>query len=149
MTGVPTHAGRRLRGLATVVAIVLLLAGGVWGNDDNFPFGPMRMYSTTSAPTGRVQVIRFEGVTERGRTIDIRAESIASSFAMRRAEIVGQLDRFRSDPGLLRHLVTAYERISADAPRLVELRLVIGVHTLRNHRSVSYSEDIVALWSRS
>jgi hypothetical protein len=145
MTGVLTAAGRRVRGLATAIVIALLLAGGLWGDDDHFPFGPMRMYSTTNAPSGRVQVIRFEGVTEDGQTVDITT----GSFAMRPAEIDGQMDRFRSDPGLLRHLVTAYERISGDEIRLVELRLVIGVHTLRNRRSVSYSEDVVARWSRS
>jgi hypothetical protein len=84
-------------------------------------------------------------VTETGQTVDVNT----GSFGMRPAEIDGQMDRFRSDPGLLRHLVTAYERISEDEARLVELRLVIGIHRLRNRKSVSYSEDVVARWSRS
>jgi hypothetical protein len=136
---------RRVRGIAFAGVIVLLLAGSLWGDDDHFPFGPMRMYSTTNAPSGRVQVIRFEGVTETGRTIDIST----GSFGMRPAEIDGQMDRFRSDPRLLRHLVTAYESISGTETRLDELRLVIGIHRLRDRRSVSYSEDVVARWERS
>lgn len=140
-----TTGGRRARGVAAAIVIAVLLAGGLWGDDDHFPFGPMRMYSTTNAPSGRVQVIRFEGVTETGQSVDIST----GSFGMRPAEIDGQMDRFRADPGLLRHLVTAYESISEGEPRLVELRLLIGVHTLRNRKSVSYSEDVVARWSRS
>jgi hypothetical protein len=140
-----TAGGRRARGVAAAIVIAVLLAGGLWGDDDHFPFGPMRMYSTTNAPSGRVQVIRFEGVTGTGRTVDIST----GSFGMRPAEIDGQMDRFRADPGMLRHLVTAYESISEGEPRLVELRLLIGVHTLRNRKSVSYSEDVVARWSRS
>jgi hypothetical protein len=76
-------------------------------------------------------------------------EISTGSFGMRPAEIDGQMDRFRADPGMLRHLVTAYESISEGEPRLVELRLLIGVHTLRNRKSVSYSEDVIARWSRS
>lgn len=140
-----TAGGRRARAAATAIVIGVLLAGGLWGDDDHFPFGPMRMYSTTNAPSGRVHVIRFEGVTETGQSVDIST----GSFGMRPAEIDGQMDRFRADPGLLRHLVTAYESISEGEPRLVELRLLIGVHTLRNRKSVSYSEDVVARWSRS
>jgi hypothetical protein len=145
MTRALSAGGRRTRALATAAVIALLIAGGIWGDDDHFPFGPMRMYSTTNAPSGRVQVIRFEGVTEDGQTVEIKT----ASFAMRPAEIDGQMDRFRSDPSLLRHLITAYERISPDEAPLVELRLIIGVHTLRDRRSVSYSEDVVARWSES
>jgi hypothetical protein len=145
MNGALAPGAKGLRAVAPAIVIALLLAGALWGDDDHFPFGPMRMYSTTNAPSGRVQVIRFEGVTQDGQTVDVST----GSFGMRPAEIDGQMDRFRSDPGLLRHLVTAYERISKDEARLVELRLVIGVHRLRNRRSVSYSEDVVARWSRS
>ncbi|MGH2787903.1 MAG: hypothetical protein ACRDJV_08325 [Actinomycetota bacterium] len=139
-----TIRDQRVRAIAGACVLVLLLSGGLWGDDDHFPFGPMRMYSTTNAPSGRVRVIRFEGVTEDGRTIPIST----ASFGMRPAEIDGQMDRLRGDPELLRHLVTAYERISGRQPRLDELRLILGIHNLRERRSVSYSEVVVAGWSR-
>ena len=79
--------------LAAVTA-VLLLAGTFWGQDDDFPFGPFRMYSTAPDPTpwrnpgrgGHVsgRVVRF---TERNGGI-------------RRAEIEGQQQESVADrPG--------------------------------------------------
>ncbi len=43
--------GRAVRTVATLAVAVLLTAGTVWGNDDEFPFGPFRMFST-STPAG-------------------------------------------------------------------------------------------------
>ena len=37
-----------------IVVLGLLLAGTVWGDDDAFPFGPFRMYSTRNDPNAPV-----------------------------------------------------------------------------------------------
>ena len=140
-----TGRGRIVRMSATLMAAALLLAGAVWGDDDHFPFGPFRMYSTANKPSGTVKVVRFEGVTEQGKTITIST----ASFGLRPAEVDGQRARFRADPGLLRHLVTAYEKFNPDEPLLVELRLLSGEHQLRNWRPVSYREETLAEWRRS
>jgi hypothetical protein len=140
-----TERARRARRAATVLVAALLLAGTFWGDDDHFPFGPFRMYSTTNEPSGTVKVIRFEGLTAEGATVTLRT----GAFGLRPAEVDGQRSRFRQDPGLLRHLVTAYERFNPGEPQLVELRLLSGEHQLRNWRPVSYREETLAVWRRS
>jgi hypothetical protein len=135
---------RLVRTGVTAALVTLLLIGTLFGGDDHFPFGPMRMYSTTSAPTGPVRVVSFEGVTDEGKTIRYHPEMLG----IRPAEIEGQMDRLRSDPGLLRHLATAHERMSGGETRLVALRLIIGTHSLQQRKAVSYDEEVVATWSR-
>jgi hypothetical protein len=137
-----TGRGIRARAFATALVLVLLLAGSLWGDDDHFPFGPMRMFSTTAARSGRVTTVKFEGVTPEGATVSLDAEA----FGLRPAEIHGQLDRLRAHPELLRHLVTAFQRFNPAEPRLVELRLVVGLHDLRDRRAISYREDVIARW---
>lgn len=135
---------RLLRTGATATLVTLLVVGTLWGEDDHFPFGPMRMYSTTTAPAGTVRVVSFEVVTDEGKTFRYHPEMLG----IRPAEIEGQMDRLRGDPDLLRHLATAHERISGSETRLVALRLIVGTHRLQGRKAASYDEEIVASWSR-
>lgn len=139
-----THRTRIVRLLATLLVLVALLAGTAWGDDDHFPFGPFRMYSTTNDLNGTVNAIRFRAVNEDGERIEPRSQD----FGMRPAEINGQVARFRRDPSLLRHLAQAYLRVHRDRSPLVEIELWYGLHQLREGRPVSYSEEEVAVWRR-
>ena len=78
--------GRRVRVVATLITGVLLLAGTLWGTDDDFPFGPFRMYSTAPDPNGAARDTRVEGVDADGRTVAITE----GNSGIRRAEIEGQ-----------------------------------------------------------
>ena len=133
-----------MRMAATAVVLALVVLGSVVGDDDNWPFGPFRMYSTTTRPGGTVTLPFFEAVTEGGRTVELTTDDVG----LRRAEILGQMDRLRADPELLGDLATAHARLHPDAPRLRELRLMTGVHRLKQGRSVSFDEEVVASWRR-
>ena len=133
-----------MRMAATAVVLALVVLGSVVGDDDNWPFGPFRMYSTTTRSGGTVTLPFFEAVTEGGRTVELTTDDVG----LRRAEVLGQMDRLRADPELLGDLATAHARLHPDAPRLRELRLMTGVHRLKQGRSVSFDEEVVASWRR-
>lgn len=139
-----TKRARNVRLAATALVIGLLLLGTFKGDDDHFPFGPFRMYSTTNELNGIVNAIRFQARDQAGEMLEPRAQD----FGLRPAEINGQVARFRADPELLGHLASVYERIHPDRPPLVEIQLRYGLHQLENGRPVAYSEEEVATWVR-
>lgn len=137
-----TPLGRRARTVGVIVVLAALIAGTAWGDDDHFPFGPFRMYSTTNALDDVVNTVKLEGVDTTGATIAVRTQDLG----LRPAEVNGQVARFRRDPSLLAHLAASYSRANPDRPRLVELTLKHGLWQLENGEPVSYSEEEVATW---
>ena len=140
-----SDAGRRVRVAVTLLLAVLTLAGTAVGQDDDFPFGPFRMYSTRDAPDGTVVSTRVEAVDTAGRTrvVDER------STGLKRAEVEGQAQRFRADPALLGALAAAHRRLRPDEPAFVEVRVVEQVYELRDSRPTGReSERVVARWQR-
>lgn len=138
-------AGRRVRLALTLLLAVLTLAGTAVGQDDDFPFGPFRMYATRDDPDGTVVSTRVEAVDASGRvrTVD------ESSTGLRRAEVEGQVGRFRADPDLLGALSRAHARLRPAEPPLVEVRVVERVYELRDSRPTGVeSERVVARWQR-
>ncbi|HVE62209.1 MAG TPA: hypothetical protein VNB94_00200 [Mycobacteriales bacterium] len=135
---------RRLRTAAAAAVLGLTLAGTAVGQDDHFPFGPFRMFSTKTPRDGIVKVSLVRAVTVDGR--DVRVPM--GSFGLRRAEFEGQLDRFAVDPSLLGSLVVARERAAPDAPRLREVTLLKARWVLSDGRRVGYVEEPVAIWRR-
>ena len=134
--------GRNVRLAATAVVLALVLAGSVWGEDDHWPFGPFRMYSTTTRLDGRVIVPSFRALTEQGRTLELSTDDVG----LRRAEVLGQLDRLRSRPELLRLLAVAHARLHPGTPRLRSLSLVAGVHRLERGRPAGFHERVLVTW---
>jgi hypothetical protein len=130
-----TATGRRVRLAATAVVLVLLLAGSVWGEDDHFPFGPFRMYSTSGRPDGVVRTPALVGVID-GDAFRIDPQSLG----VRRAELEGHLNRFRT-PGILPALAAEYEEETGRA--LDELRLVTVRRPLRDSRPTGESESTI------
>ena len=108
-----------LRGLAMAAVIIGLFAGTFWGDDDNFPFGPFRMFSTTNQLDGHVDSAEVWGVTESGEEILLQWEWIG----LRRAEIEGQMPRFAEDPEALRFVADAYHRFNPKGEELVGVKL--------------------------
>jgi hypothetical protein len=100
----------KLRLAIGAVALVAVLVGTVRGQDDDFPVGPFRMYATAAKPTGTVRVAELIGVRPDGTRVVLQAHDVG----LRRAELEGQLPRFRKDPELLAALAT---------PAYVEIRL--------------------------
>lgn len=139
-----TRTGRTARLAGTAIVLGLLLIGTFWGDDDHFPFGPFRMYSTTNELNGTVNAIRFRAVNAEGDAIEPRSQH----FGLRPAEINGQVARIRRDPALLANLAETYQRLHPDRPPLVEIQLRYGLHQLSNGRPIAYTEEEVATWAR-
>jgi len=138
-----TTAGRKIRLLVTLLCGMTLLAGTVWGRDDHFPFGPFRMYSTSSPPDAPAPDTRVEGIDTTGTVVPLDQHNTG----IRRAEIEGQRDRYVADPGRLRGVADAYATRNPAASVLVEVRIVIRWHGVRNGRPTGRSTDeTVARW---
>lgn len=134
-----------MRLAGTVAVLVLLLAGTAWGQDDHFPFGPFKMYSRATKTTGRITWPRLEGRDATGRVHDISAGDVG----LRRAELEGQLPRFRRDPELLGALATAWANRHPDRPALVEVRLLARSQRIVDSKRVGKpTERLVLQWRR-
>ncbi|WP_326556040.1 hypothetical protein [Micromonospora sp. NBC_01796] len=132
-----TARGRLVRVVVTLVGAGLLLAGTLVGSDDNFPFGPFRMYATTDrldAPVAEALVLARDAagdefvLTER-------------ETGIRRAEIEGQLSRFAADPTRLNLVVDAYHRRNPDRPALDTVSIVIRRHAMTGGRPTGVDTD--------
>jgi hypothetical protein len=138
-----TARGRAVRVLVTVLGAALLLAGTLWGQDDHFPFGPFRMYATSSDPDQPAPDTRVEGVDAAG-AVEVLTER---NSGIRRAEIEGQQGRYAAEPALLAEVAQAYADRNPGAADLVEVRIVIRWHGIRDSRPTGdYVDETVVRW---
>jgi hypothetical protein len=115
-----TAAGRRVRLTAVAIVLALLLAGSLWGDDDEFPFGPFRMYSTRNDPNAPVISTRVVGVTAAGQEVRLSGGQVG----LRRAELEGQVSRIREHPELLGLLAESFADAHPSAPDLEAVQMV-------------------------
>lgn len=140
-----SQAGRRARTGLTLAVAALVLAGTFVGQDDDFPFGPFRMYSTRDDPDGTVISTRVEAVDTGGtlRVVDER------STGLKRAEVEGQVRRFVADPALLGALSRAHDRLRPDELPYAEVRVVELAYELEDSRPTGeQTERVVVRWVR-
>ncbi|MEH1015523.1 hypothetical protein V6U90_20710 [Micromonospora sp. CPCC 206060] len=138
-----TTRGRAVRLVATAVGAALLLAGTFWGTDDHFPFGPFRMYSTSNPANQPAPDTRVEGVDRAGSVVALDERRTG----IRRAEIEGQQDRYAAEPELLREVAEAYAERNPAAPALVEVRVVVRWHGIRDGRPTGrFHDETVVSW---
>lgn len=128
-----TRRGRRLR-LGTALGLcAALLAGTLWGQDDEFPVGPFRMYSTRQRLDGRVSWYEVRVVTPAGEEVMLGT----TRLGLRRAEVEGQLPRLLDEPELLCLLADAAD-VDFD---VVEVRLVKRSRPLQDGRPTGETID--------
>ncbi|GAB3946538.1 hypothetical protein [Micromonospora vulcania] len=141
-----TARGRTTRLGATALGIVLLLVGTLWGSDDDFPFGPFRMYATSNPPNAPAPDTRVEGVNSAGDVIDLDQDATG----IRRAEVEGQQGRYAADPTLLAEIADAYAERHPAAAALVEVRIVIRWQGIRAGRPTGrHTDETVVRWQAS
>ena len=128
--------------VAVALGVLIALAfGTAWGDDDNFPFGPFRMYSVRNDPNGTVKETRIRGISSDGRELRIPFRA----FGLRRPEVDRQLWWFADDDWLAGILVQAYEN-RGGRPPLRELKIVREVHQLENGRPAGSLETTLGVW---
>lgn len=141
-----TGRGRATRVWVAAIGLGVLLVGTVWGQDDHFPFGPFRMYSTSNPPNAPAPDTRVEGVDSTGTLIALDQ----GSTGIRRAEIEGQQARYAADPTLLRQLADAYARRHPEAPAMVEVRIVIRWYGITAGRPTGkFTDETIVSWRAS
>ena len=132
--------GRRARLAAAGVVLALLLAGAVWGDDSEFPFGPFRMYATRADPDAPVISTRVVGITAAGAEVRLSGGEVG----LRRAEFEGQLPRLEAQPELLGLLADSYEVGHPDAPDLLRVEVVQRRFELADgERTGAYTDDVL------
>src|SRR5215216_726816 len=122
--------GRLARVIVTLVGAALLLAGTAWGSDDDFPFGPFRMFAGVNGPNEDAPDPRVEGLDATGALAPLTERNTG----IRRAEIEALQEQYVRDPALLSDVAEAYARHNPLAPRVVEVRLVMRWHEIRGSR---------------
>src|SRR5919112_2211646 len=138
--------GRTIRVAVTLAGVVLLLLGTFRGQDDHFPFGPFRMYSTAPDPDADAPDTRVEGVDTGGRTVVLTE----ANSGLRRAEIEGQQQAYVADPARLAQVARAYAEKSPGAAPLTEVRIVIRWAGVEDSRPTGTTRDqVIARWSAS
>ncbi|WP_202637865.1 hypothetical protein [Bailinhaonella thermotolerans] len=149
----PASPARALPGRAKAVRLALtavcaggLVAGTFWWDDHMFPFGPFRMYSTSTPATGNIHMVQLDALMPDGtwRRVPLDAPLVG----VNRAEVEGQIPRFKANPGLVSHLVLAHDRLRPHEPRWAGARLRMQYLKLRDRRFVGTEEHPIAEWRR-
>jgi len=140
----PSPLGRRLRIGVTLAATALTLWGTMWGQDDAFPFGPFRMFATADQLNAPINDTRFELRDASGAKVVLTEVNTG----IRRAEIEGQLGRFRADPSLLRVIADAYIARNPSAPAPVTVWITVREWQLSGGlKTGAYTDETIATWN--
>ncbi|WP_460499012.1 hypothetical protein [Glycomyces tarimensis] len=140
-----SSAGRAVRITITLVVTALVVATTFWGADDYFPFAPFKMYSFSHDLDGWAKSTRVEGVNEAGERFLLSE----ASTGFRRAELEGQMSRFREDPSLLQYVAEAYESTNPDKPEIVTVEIIIRRYELEDgHQTGEVEETVEVSWTR-
>lgn len=138
-----TTRARSARVALGAACFLALIGGTVWGDDDNFPLGPFRMYSVKNELDGEVRAVEIQGTTRSGRVITIPY----ADFGLRRADIQGQLGKLEEPPRkVLAALHRALVRLDPTPPQFTELRLRERTYDLEDGRPVGESVETQATW---
>ena len=133
--------------LATAAVIALVVAGTFWGQDDHFPFGPHRMFSTRNELNGRVNSAQLTFTFADGRVRPIVIDS--HTVGLRRAEVEGLEEHFVARPQLLRYLAETYGVFNPSEPEVVAVELVENITELERGVPVDrLTSRVVATWTR-
>jgi hypothetical protein len=139
-----TTAGRRCRAVCFAVGLGLLVAGTAVGQDDHFPFGPFRMYSTADDPDGRVLSTYLQAVDAEGRVVDRVGEA---HIGLRRAEYEGQLSAVVDRPEVLGELAGVFSQRHPDRAPWVEVSVVQTAYALVDGVPQGETSRVLATWA--
>ncbi len=136
--------GMSVRLLVPVVVALLLVLGTWKGQDDNFPFGPFRMYSTKQELDGEVRSLQLWGLRHCGGWTNL---DIEENFALRRADLEGQLGKLAVKPTvLLAELEPTYQRLHPGGFPFAALELRDRIYDLEDGKPISERFRILGTW---
>lgn len=109
--------------LLLLALTAMFLAGTAVGNDDWWPFGPWRMFSTSTPPSGSVVSLRIEVQHDNDPTWQI-APLTPNAVGLNRAEVEGRIPEMTADPALLGTLARSHSRLRPDEPPWHAVRVI-------------------------
>ena len=116
--------GRTWRAVALLAFAVLFCAGSLVGDDDWWPFGPWRMFSTSQAATGSVWSTEIEVQTADARGQWVPAPLTPENVGLNRAEIEGRIPQIQADPSRLGTLARSHAALRPSSAQWTALRVV-------------------------
>jgi hypothetical protein len=138
----------RIAGVGLVAGLaVLFLAGTVVGDDPWWPFGPWRMFSTSTAPSGAVVWLTIEARSPQGgwRPADLTPTSVG----LNRAEVEGRMGQMAADPGMLATLARSHARLRPHDAAWTGVRVVRVAAELADGRPTGdRRRDVVVSWEQ-
>ncbi|GIJ48514.1 hypothetical protein Val02_54000 [Virgisporangium aliadipatigenens] len=135
--------GRTARLVATALGLLLLFGGTIFGTDDDFPFGPFRMFATTNRWDEPISIARAEVLLDSGE----RVELTPANSGVRRAEVEGQLERFKAEPQRLAGLADAWRAHHPGGSSVRSVAVYLRHHELsRRGPTGHYYDEQVATW---
>jgi hypothetical protein len=117
----PVSRGWRV--LLLLVLTGLFLAGSAVGQDDWWPFGPWRMFSTSTPPSSSVTSLRIE-VREGDDPGWQPAPLNPKSVGLNRAEIEGRIPEMTARPAMLGTLARSHSQLRPKEPPWRAVRVV-------------------------
>lgn len=142
------RAGLTSRLFVSAVWILLLVLGTIVGQDDDFPFGPFRMYATSNNASGVVTVLTLEVRSADGPWT--RVTPTPTTVGMNVAEFEGQQPRFEENPDLLAAVASSYLRLHPYAEPWNAMRLVRRATIIVDRVPTGeVTEEVLAQWQAS
>jgi hypothetical protein len=132
------------RSAVLVIGTVLVVWGTLFGNDVDWPFGPMSQFAFR---VGRDDAIRSTFLEARAANGHAMVVPITvRNLGIARAEIEGQQNAIIREPQLLGDLASSYHRLHPTEPPLTQLWLRERVTVLRNGRDAGQHLDTLVAW---
>lgn len=138
------------RAVLAAVLAGLFLAGAVVGDDHWWPFGPWRMFSTSTPPSGAVVYMSIEVRTAGDPPGTWRPAPITlQTVGLNRAEVEGRIPQITSDPAMLGTLATSHSRLRPDEPAWTGVRVVRNEAVIVDRKPTGEVRQIVvATWEQ-
>jgi hypothetical protein len=114
---------RSWRLLLLLALAALFAAGTAVGTDNWWPFGPWRMFATSTAPSGSVVALKIEVQADGGSTW-LPADLTPTSVGLNRAEIEGRVPQMTANPSILGTLITSHAQLRPHEPAWQAIRVV-------------------------
>lgn len=127
------------------MVVGLLLAGSIRGSDDDFPFGPFRMYAGVNDPNGDVVSSYMQAVLPGGKVIRVDERGTG----LRRAELEAEVGGFVQDPASLASVARAHALLHPDEPRYVAVQVVQLDQHLHHAALAGQTTKVIATWRAS
>jgi hypothetical protein len=117
----PVSRGWRV--LLLVAVAGLFLTGTAVGQDTWWPFGPWRMFSTSTPPSSSVTSLRIE-IKEGNNPAWQPASLHPTSVGLNRAEVEGRIPEMTARPAMLGTLAHSHSRLRPKEPPWQAVRVV-------------------------